>query len=323
MTVRNLVRRSVVSFARQALAKAGWSLAVGGSLAVAAMGCSRDHIEAVNLANAGDQAVKVNVAGAIKNYEEAIRLDGDNHRILWKLAMAYQKQEEWSKMESTLNQALSKAPEFADYAYYRGYALVMIAEGGNKDAYSEAQAPLKKCIELDPNYAECYFWLAQTNLWAGDDQEALSNYSKAIEHDPSYGYFYPPLAELYTVLRMYDSAEKVLKEGERVLEKVQKNKNALYSIYTLLSNVYQAKHDDKSRIAALEQANAVGGDSHPEVAFNLGSTYAVMNPPQKDNAIRLLKSFNKRACKGAKAATTYKQQCEVSQSLVQKLGGDE
>jgi hypothetical protein len=37
----------------------------------------------------------------------------------------------------------------------------------------------------------------------------------------------------------------------------------------------------------------------------------------------LLKSFNKRACKGAQAATTYKQQCEVSQALVAKLGGDE
>lgn len=319
--------RNLVNLARQAVGAARLGLIgkglLGGALIVAASGCSRDHIEAVNLANAGDQAVKVNVAGAIKNYEEAIRLDPDNHRILWKLAVAYQKQEEWSKMESTLSQALAKAPEFADYAYYRGYALVMIAEGGNKDAYSEAQAPLKKCIETDPNYAECYFWLAQTLLWTGNDQEALVNYTKAIEHDPSIGYFYPPLAELYSVLRMYEPAEKVLKEGERVLEKVQKNKDALYAIYTLLSNVYQAKKDENARVAALEQADKIAGDSHPEVAFNLGSTYAVMNPPQKDKAIRLLKSFNKRACKGAKAATTYKQQCEVSQSLVQKLGGDE
>lgn len=284
--------------------------------------CSRDHIEAVNLANAGDQAAQVNVAGAIKKYEEAIRLDPDNHHILWKLAQAYQKQEEWSKMETTLSQALNKAPDFADYAYYRGYALVKLAEAGNKDAYADAQAPLKKCVELDPNHAECYFWLAQTQLWTGDEQGALTNYTKAIEHNPQIGYFYPALGELYYVLRMYDPAERVLKEGERLLEKVQKNANALYAIYTLLSNVYQAKQDDSARIAALEQANAVGGESHPEVAFNLGSTYAVMNPPQKDKAIRLLKSFNKRACKGSKAATDYKQQCEVSQSLVQRLGGD-
>lgn len=331
MSLRNVLESTGSALRGKARRMLGGKLckqAVNGALfgvalaTLGASGCSRDHIEAVNLANAGDQAVKVNVAGAIKKYEEAIRLAPDNHRILWKLATAYQKQEEWSKMETTLSQALSKAPEFADYAYYRGYALVKIAEGGNRDAYADAQAPLKKCIELDPNYAECYFWLAQTQLWTGDEQEALTNYSKAIEHDPKVGYFYPPLGELYYVLRMYDPAEKVLKEGERVLDKVQKNKNALYAIYTLLSNVHQAKKDDNARIAALEQANAVGGDSHPEVAFNLGSTYAVMDPPQKDKAIRLLKSFNKRACKGAKAATDYKQQCEVSQSLVQRLGGN-
>lgn len=318
MTVRN-----VVSKARKALSKARWGLAVGGSLAVGTVGCSRDHIEAVNLANAGDQAVKVNVAGAIKNYEEAIRLDSENHRILWKLANAYQKQEEWSKMESTLSQAMTKAPENADYAFRRGYALVKIAQGGNKDAYTEAQGPLKKCVELDPNYAECYFWLGETYLWTGNDQEALANYTKAVEHNPKEGYFYVPPGVLYTNLRMYDAADKLLKEGERVLDKVQKNKDDLYNIYTQLANVAQGKGNKAGQLAALEQANALGGDSHPEVAFNLGSTYAVMDPPQKDNAIRLLKSFNKRVCKGAKAATTYKQNCEQSQSLVQKLGGDE
>ncbi len=285
------------------------------------MGCSRDHIEAIQLANQGDQAVTVNVSGAIAKYEEASRLDPSNHRIFWKLAMAYQKQEEWGKMESVLSRAAAQAPEFADYFYYRGYALVQIAQGGNKDAYEDAKAPLEKCIQLDPNYAECYHWLGIAMLWTGNEQAAIENYTKAIEHDPKVGYFYPPLGEIYIHLRFYDQAEQVLKGGERLLDKVQKNKNSLYAIYTLLSNVYQAKRDDASRITALESANAVAGDSHPEIAFNLGSTYATMKPPQKDKAVRLLKSFNKRACAGKKGATTYKEQCETSQSLVQKLGG--
>lgn len=299
---------------------AGYS-GLGAVLCMLSTACSRDHIEAINLANQGDQAVAVNVSGAIAKYEEAIRLDPGNHRIFWKLSMAYQKQEEWGKMESVLSRAAAQAPEFADYAYYRGYALVRIAEGGNRDAYEDAKAPLQKCIELDPNYAECYHWLGQAMLWTGNEQQALENFTKAIEHDPMTGYFYPPLGELYIHLRFYDQAEQVLKSGERLLEKVQKNKNSLYAINTLLSNVYQAKGDDASRIAALENANAVAGDTHPEIAFNLGSTYATMKPPQKDKAVRLLKSFNKRACAGQKGATTYKEQCETSQSLVQKLGG--
>jgi len=40
--------------------------AVGGLVTLLSMGCSRDHIEAINLANEGDQAIKVNVEGAIQ-----------------------------------------------------------------------------------------------------------------------------------------------------------------------------------------------------------------------------------------------------------------
>jgi tetratricopeptide (TPR) repeat protein len=308
----------------EAMRRVGTRIGVGFALCVAATGtgCSRDHIEAINLANQGDQAVAVNVSNAIAKYEEASRLDPQNHRIFWKLAMAYQKQEEWGKMESVLSRAAAQAPEFADYFYYRGFALVKSAEAGAKDGYEDAKQPLQKCIELDPNHAECYHWLAQCMLWTGNEQSALENYTKAIEHDPKTGYFYPPLGELYSDLRFYDEAEKVLKEGERVLEKVQKNKNALYGIYTLLYNVYQAKGDTAAGVAVLESADAVAGDSHPEIAYNLGSAYAVMNPPKKDQAVRLLKSFNKRACAGAKGATTFKEQCETSNALVQKLGGN-
>jgi tetratricopeptide (TPR) repeat protein len=283
-------------------------------------GCSRDHIEAVNLANSADQLVKVNVRGAVAKYEEATRLDPSNHNIFWKLSMAYQKQEEWSKMESTLSRASSVAPTNADYYYYRGYALIKIAEA-NKDAYAEAKAPLQKCIEVDPNYADCYYWLGQAEQWTGNEQAALENYTKAIEHDPTVGYFYPPLAEMYIHLKMYGEGEQVLKAGEQHLEKVVKNKNALYGIYTLMFNVYQARKDLAGGAAALEKANDVAGDTHPEIAFNLGSTYAVMDPPKKDQAVRLLKSFNKRACK-SKDAVKFKQQCETSNALVAKLGGE-
>src|ERR1700712_3032898 len=160
-----------------------WTSIVPGVFAAASVmtGCSRDNIEAINLANRADQAVKVNVSGAIKDYEEATRLDPSNHRILWKLANAYHKQEEWDKMASTLARASQVAPGFANYLYNRGYALMKIAESGNKDAYQEAKQPLQDCIQKDPNYAECYHWLGTALLWTDDDQGAIQNYTKAIE----------------------------------------------------------------------------------------------------------------------------------------------
>src|SRR5688572_16422421 len=181
-----------------------------------AAGCSRNHIEAINLANEGDQSVKVNVEGAIQKYEQAIQLDPTNHRILWKLASAYEKKEDWDKMASTLSRANQPSRE------------------GQSDAYEQAKEPLKKCIEKDPNIADCYFLMAEAMLWTDDEQAAIENYHKAIEHDPTTSFFYPPLAELYITLRQVNEAEQVLKEGTKLVPPSEKNNPKLYGMYVLL-----------------------------------------------------------------------------------------
>lgn len=285
-------------------------------------GCSRDHIKAIELANAGDQAVKVNVGGAVKKYEEASRLDPANHQIMWKLSQAYAKQEEWSKVETTLSRAASLDPANADFQYWRGLAFIKLAEAGNKGAYEDAKEPLKKCGDADPNYAECFHLLGEAMLWTGDEQAAVDYYHKAVELNPKKGYFYTPLADTYITYKLYEPAEKLLNEGERALEKNEANRNALYNLYTLLYKVHQSKGDIASGVAVLEKANQIAGETHPEVAFNLGSAYAVMNPPQTDKAVRLLKSFNKRACKSAAGQEKFKDQCQTSSSLVAKMGGE-
>jgi tetratricopeptide (TPR) repeat protein len=298
------------------------SLALGLCLAGSVAGCSRDNIEAINMANVADKSLKVNVEGAIEKYEEATRLDPSNHLIFWKLANAYQKKEDWDKMASTLARAQQIAPEFANYAYKRGLALMQKAAQGNPDAYEEAKQPLQKCIDTDPNFAECYHELGSANLWTDHEQQALDNWTKAIEHDPTKSYFYPPLADLLIALKLYDQAGAVLREGTRVVQpEDDEAKKNLYYMYVLLSMVSQAKGDQASMVSALEKANEVAGDKNPEIGFNLGSTYAVMKPPQKEKAVRLLNSFSKRVCKGAQAAEKFKDQCATANDLIQKLGG--
>ncbi|MFO7179920.1 MAG: tetratricopeptide repeat protein [Pseudomonadota bacterium] len=289
------------------------------TLGFAAAGCSRDHIEAINLANEGDQSLRVNVEGAIQKYEQAVQLAPTNHRILWKLATAYEKKEDWDKMAATLSRAVQVAPDFATYWYKRGLALINQAEAGNPDAYEQAKEPLKKCIEKDAHIAECYFLLAEAFLWTDDEQAALEHYHKAIEHDPTVSFFYPPLAELYITLRKVDEAEQVLKEGTKLVPPSEKNNPKIYAMYVLLGNVAQLKGDKSAQLAAMERAEQYAGDQHPEFAFNLGSTYAVMDPPQKEKAVRLLEQFTKRVCRGA-GSQKFKEQCETSASLIQKLG---
>lgn len=295
---------------------------VGAGLAgITTSGCSRDHIEAVNLANEGDKSVKVNVEGAIQKYEQARQLDASNHAILWKLAKAYRKKEDWEKMASVLAQATQQAPEFANYWFERGYALIKMAEAGNPDMYEEAKAPLQECIKHDPNFAECYHFLGQAMEWTDDNQGALENYTKAVQHDPMTPYYYPAPAALYVMYKLYDQAEAILKEGTRMIPATEESRNNLFEMYMLLFQVAQAKGDQAGMLAAVETAEKVAGDTNAEiVSFNLGSTYAVMDPPQKEKAMRMLNSFSKRACRSAQA-TKFKEQCATAQALIQELGG--
>jgi len=163
----------------------GWVLA--SSIAVASVGCRRNAIEAINLANDADKQKDVDVDGAISKYEQAAQLDPTNHRILFKLGMAYKKKEAWDKLSSTMARATTIAPKFANYWYWRGAALEMLAEK-KSGSWEEAKEPLKKCIEADANYADCYHDLGRAYLWTDNEQDALVNYTKAIEHKPAGAY---------------------------------------------------------------------------------------------------------------------------------------
>ena len=100
------------------------------AVALSAAGCSRNNIEAVNLANDGDQAKGTNLDEAISKYEQATQLDPTNHRILWKLALAYTKKEAWDKVAQTCALAEKQAPDFANYWYMQGHALLEQAKKG-------------------------------------------------------------------------------------------------------------------------------------------------------------------------------------------------
>src|SRR3954454_12960988 len=103
--------------------RALFGLTLASAMALATGGCSRNAIEAINLANEADKQKDIDVDGAISKYEQASQLDPTNHRILFKLGLAYKKKEAWDKVASTLARAPTVAPKFASYWYERGYAI--------------------------------------------------------------------------------------------------------------------------------------------------------------------------------------------------------
>jgi tetratricopeptide (TPR) repeat protein len=180
-------------------------LAACALLTSVATGCSRNRQEAILLANEGDKSVKVDTDGAIGKYEQATKLDPSNPHIFYKLAMAHKKKEEWDKVSEALSSATKLAPEWANFWLERGYALEQMAEK-KTISYEEAKEPYSKCIEIDPNYADCYHQLGNVYLWLDDEQKALEFWTKAIEHDPSQLRYYGPPAELYINLDYHKEA---------------------------------------------------------------------------------------------------------------------
>ena len=299
--------------------KLGAKLATLAMVAIAGLGCSRNRQEAVILANTADKEVALNPDGAINKYEQATKLDPTNHKIFFKLAMAQKKKEEWDKVASTLSRATQLSPKFANYWFERGWALEQQAKK-KTISYDEAKEPYQKCIENDPNFADCYSQLGNVYLWTDDEQKALDNFTKAIEHNPTVIWYYSQLADLYIRLGYMKEAEGVLKEAKSFAKPGDKN---LFGVHSLLAQVYQDRNSTAEQVAELEAAKAVApaeGAESVQILWSLGSTYATMNPPRTQEAIQMLKGFNARACKGAKAQS-FRTECESTAALVQKLGG--
>jgi tetratricopeptide (TPR) repeat protein len=297
-------------------------------VAVASAACSRNNIEAVNLANEGDQAKGSNLDEAISKYEQATKLDPDSARIWWKLALAYEKKEDWQKLASACAQAeaaaerADKKKTHADYYFKQGLAYEQLADTkGGGGSWGEAKAPLLTAIQLDPNYGEAYGELGVVLLHTDDEIGAIQNWTKALQTQPEKTRFYVELAAQYTRLMFFDQAEQVLREG---LSFAKEDNKHLFNLHTLLGDVYETKGDYGRAVTEYEAAKKACDSNkcsdHKEAYFNLGVGYSELNPQKKNEAMQQLQSFWKVTCKGALAAK-FADQCQQAQEVVRRLGG--
>jgi tetratricopeptide (TPR) repeat protein len=302
------------------------ALIVIAATALGAAACSRNNIEAVNLANEGDQAKGANIEEAVSKYEQATKLDPDNARIWWKLALAYEKKEDWQKMANACvgaQQAAERSEKkkaHADYYFRQGYALEQLAEKG-AGPWADARAPFETAIQLDPNYGQAYGELAWVVLHLDDEVGAIKDWTQALQIKPDETQYYVSLADEYSRLMYYDQAEQVLKEG---LSFVQGDDKHAFNLHALLGYIYELKGDISRAVSEYEAAKKACDSNkcndHKEAFFNLGSAYAELNPPKKNEAIQQLQSFWKITCKGA-LAVKYGDQCAQSQEIVRRMGG--
>ena len=302
-------------------------LIVLASAALLATACSRNNIEAVNLANEGDQERKTNVDGAISKYEQAVKLDDSNARIWWKLVLAYESKEDWQKMASACTKAeeaaerSDKKKTHADYYFRQGYALEQLAEHGD-GPWADAKAPFETAIQIDPNYGQAYGELAGVLLHADDEAGAIQNWSKAIQYKPDDLQYYVNLADEYRRLMLWDQEQQVLKEGISFAKEDDKH---LFNLHALLGDAYESSGNVQGAVSEYEAAkkscdgaNKCG--DHKEAYFYLGSAYAELNPPRKSEAMQQLQSFWKISGAGAQAQK-YADLRSQAQEIARRLGG--
>jgi tetratricopeptide (TPR) repeat protein len=296
------------------------TLTLGVAIAVSATSCSRNAIEAVNLSNEGDKARGTNVDDAISKYEQATQMDPSNHRILWKLATAYQKKEDWAKVEQTMGKAvrLKEADKFANYYWLRGFALKQMAIKG-PTSWTEAKEPLERAGSLDPNYADPHFDLGEVLHHLDDEKGALEQYSKAIELNPDELNYYGLLADLYIRLGYLTEAEAVLKEGA---SREKAGDKSAFNIHSLYGEIYSLRGDNNGAIKEFEAAKKTCGQCNEKgqqiAFFNLGASYAKAN--RKSEATTNLAAFQKTVCRGG-AAARYADECTQAQEMVKNVGG--
>jgi tetratricopeptide (TPR) repeat protein len=298
-------------------------LVAAGVVSVAA--CSRNNIEAVNLANEGDQAKGANVDEAISKYDQATKLDPDNALIWWKLVHSYEKKEEWQKAATACTHAEEAAEKadgkklHADYYFEQGYALEQLAEAGG--SWADAKVPFQMAIQIDPNYGKAYGELGSVLLHLDDEVGAMQNWTKALQTSPDRTEYYVDLADLYRRDMFYDQDEQVLKEG---LSFAKEDDKHLVNMHFLLADAYETKGDISRAVSEYEAAKksceSNKCNDHKEAYFYLGSAYAELNPPKKNEAIQQLQSFFKITCKGSNAAK-FGDLCAQSQEIARRLGG--
>jgi len=283
--------------------------------------CSRNNIEAVNLANEGDKSRGGNIDDAISKYEQATQLDPSNYRILWKLAGAYQKKELWEKVALTCSKAEKLAPTHADSFYLRGYANVKLAEKG-PSSWSDAKEPLEAAAKLDPNMADPHFDLGGVYLHLDQEKEALEHYTKAISLNPAELAYYVPLADLYIRLGYLNEAEQVIKEA--INHEKGDTTGGVFNVHTLYGEIQERKGDWSGAVKEFEAAKKSCGtcaDQGQQIAFfNLGAAYSRMTPPNKSGAAGNLKNFQKIICRGG-AAARYSGECTQAQELLKQVEG--
>ncbi|MEA1967838.1 MAG: magnetosome protein MamA [Thermodesulfobacteriota bacterium] len=148
---------------------------------------------------------KGNITQCINFLEQIVIIDNKDYDIIYKLGVAYEKDNQNKRAARAYQRVITLKPDFAK-AHYRK-ALLLIR---NKE-YADALTALEKAVELEPDSAEIHFRLGQTNDRLKKYQKAIDCFNKAVEINPEFLAVYKNMALTYDSMDNHKESLRCLK----------------------------------------------------------------------------------------------------------------
>lgn len=235
---------------------------------------------------------KENIQRAIESFDQARYIDPNYARAYAGLADAYVVRSMIPFSPMPARDAAELARVYAEKALKlddnlsESHAALGVVLHRYEWNWEAAEKEYLRAIELNPDYAQTYYWYSNLLAITGRTNDALAQSLKARELDPFTTLADVNIGRVYYYSYQYDKAYEQLTEA---LKKDPNNSSAEYFIG--LVYIQKRKYDEALRIFEKIYAS----DKKMLVAAVLGFTYGKMG--RKDDAIKVLKDLEEYARK--------------------------
>ena len=131
--------------------------------------------------------------------------------------------------------------------------------------YVKAQLEFKNALQIDPKFADGYYWLGMIKQHEGNWKQAYGSFAKAAELDPDH---LKAQLQLGRLLLLSRNADQALEKAELILAKEPQNVDALI----LKATGLLSKNDNTGAIALMEDL-VKQGHKEPNVYLTLGGAH--------------------------------------------------
>jgi tetratricopeptide (TPR) repeat protein len=158
----------------------------------------RDTFPYISLAGVAQAENKMDEAAGF--YENALSIESTNFNALSGLIRLYARRDEVGKAHARIDQVLSAYPTNASLHYLKAQAY------GFERNSAQAEAELRKTLELDPNYIAAYSALGALFINTNQQDRAIAEYQKIVERRPDNATAYTLIGMLDDSRQNYDAA---------------------------------------------------------------------------------------------------------------------